>query len=109
MSVSTGAANAEDQMQNLLRSLSGEIRKGIVEGAIILALGLGLLGWSLAVRSPGPAALGPTAAFWSSFPVVVLGISYFVRSYADSQVRREVQSIKHALAVERTASSADQT
>jgi len=75
----------------------------MVEGAAILAGGLALLGWSLATRSPSGPTLPAAAAFWSSLPVVVLGVSYFVRSYADSQVRRRVESILHAIAAARTA------
>ncbi len=107
MASRTDNRTAEEQVASLVRSLSQEIRKGIVEGAIILCLGFGLLGWALAARSADPARLTPAALFWSSFPVMILGISYFVRSYADSQVRREVKSIQQALTPGRVPSPPD--
>ncbi|MEN6370074.1 MAG: hypothetical protein ABFD77_10335 [Thermotogota bacterium] len=109
MALRTGSRSAEEQVADLVRSLSQEVRKGIVEGVIILCLGFGLLGWSLAARSADPARLAPAAVFWSSIPTMILGISYFVRSYADSQVRREVKAIQHALTPARAPSPLDRS
>jgi len=97
MASRTQSRSAEEQAADLVRSLSQEIKKGIVEGVIILCLAFGMLGGSLAARSADPTRPAPAAVFWSSIPVIILGVSYFVRSYADSQVRREVNSIQQAL------------
>ncbi len=104
MASRTDNRSAEEQTADLVRSLSREIKKGIVEGVIILCLAFGLLGWSLAARSADPTRLAPAAVFWSSIPVIILGTGYFVRSYADSQVRREAKSIQQALTLGRASS-----
>jgi uncharacterized membrane protein YjfL (UPF0719 family) len=85
-----------EQLAELVRSLTREIRTGIVEGVVIIALGLSLFGWSIVARAADPARQAPQAALWSSIPVVLLGVSYFVRSFADSRVRSKVKSIESA-------------
>lgn len=92
------ASNAEgksigEQLAELVRSLTREIRAGIVEGVVIIALGLSLFGWSIVARAADPVRQAPQAALWSSIPVVLLGVSYLVRSFADSRIRSKVKSI----------------
>jgi hypothetical protein len=83
----------EEQLAELVRSLTREIRTGIVEGVVIIALGLSLFGWSIVARAADPVRQAPQAALWSSIPVVLLGVSYLVRSFADSRIRSKVKSI----------------
>lgn len=83
-----------EQLAELVRSLTREIRTGIVEGVVIIALGLSLFGWSIVARAADPVRQAPQAALWSSIPVVLLGVSYLVRSFADSRIRSKVTSIQ---------------
>lgn len=88
---------AREQLAELVRSLTREIRTGIAEGGVIIALGLGLLGWSIVARAADPVRQAPQAALWSSIPVVLLGVGYLVRSFADSRTRSKVISIERSV------------